>query len=116
MKVLVLIVALLILGQTEHIVNSLQFESNEVSSYRAMVARQNFQTIQKHNENPERTFDMKVNARFMGLTIQEFRELYLMKVDKEDKPEVQMPSARVQSVSSKIMGSTGKLFSKVGAS
>ena len=43
--------------------------SPEVNSYRVMVINKNMETIRKHNSNVSRTFDMKVNVKFIGLTV-----------------------------------------------
>lgn len=52
----------------------------KVSAYRQMIMVKNLQLIREHNDNPEKTYEMKAYPQFIGLTPDELNSKYLMNV------------------------------------
>jgi hypothetical protein len=63
-------ILLISLSVCEEIIQNSGFLDNpDVLSYRAYVTKGNIETIERHNKNKSRTFDMKAHPQFVGRTV-----------------------------------------------
>ena len=72
-------------------------DSPSVSSYRKRIIKDNLRIIREHNANPDKTFTMRANPQFVGLTLDEFRARYTSKVKHPGQENHQIPEFVVDS-------------------